>query len=107
MNYLSNALIKVTMFFITRLVMVVGKKSANAFRQNQICVGKMNGFIEEMIEGQKVIKVFNHEAHAKEEIVRLSKDFEGTLSDGECIKLIGIHRNTYYKYKKELVEDRA
>jgi DNA invertase Pin-like site-specific DNA recombinase len=41
-------------------------------------------------------------AHAKEEIICLSKDFEGTLSDGECIKLIGIHRNTYYKYKKEL-----
>ena len=41
-------------------------------------------------------------AHAKEEIIRLSKNFEGTLSDGECIKLIGIHRNTYYKYKKEL-----
>lgn len=41
-------------------------------------------------------------AHAKEEIIRLSKDFSGSLSDSECIKLIGIHRNTYYKYKKEL-----
>lgn len=47
-------------------------------------------------------RITKMKAHAKEEIVRLSKDFEGTLSDGECIKLIGIHRNTYYKYKKEL-----
>lgn len=64
----------VTMFFITRLVMVVGKKSANAFRQNQICVGKMNGFIEEMIEGQKVVKVFNHEEHARKEFKELSNN---------------------------------
>ena len=64
----------VTMFFITRLVMVVGKKSANAFRQNQICVGKMNGFIEEIIEGQKVVKVFNHEDHARKEFKELSNN---------------------------------
>ena len=41
-------------------------------------------------------------APAKEQILRLSKDFNGALSDAECIKLIGINRNTYYKYKKEL-----
>ena len=42
------------------------------------------------------------EGPAKEQILRLSKDFNGTLSDAECIKLIGISRNTYYKYKKAL-----
>ena len=35
---------------------------------------------------------------------KYSKDFDGSLSDAECIKLIGIARNTYYKYKKELRE---
>ena len=29
-------------------------------------------------------------------------DFDGTLCDADCIKLIGIARNTYYKYKREL-----
>ncbi|MBR5646882.1 MAG: ABC transporter ATP-binding protein [Treponema sp.] len=62
----------VTMLLITRLLVVIGKHSANAFRQNQICVGKLNGFVEEMIEGQKVIKVFNHEAHAKTEFNALA-----------------------------------
>ena len=38
-------------------------------------------------------------------IYRYSKDFSGNLSDKECIKLIGISRNTYYKYKKELREE--
>ena len=39
---------------------------------------------------------------AKEAIKKYSKDFEGNLLDAECIKLIGISKNTYYKYKKEL-----
>ena len=44
---------------------------------------------------------------ALEMIARYSKDFGGTLSDAECIKLIGIARNTYYKYKRELREQSA
>lgn len=41
---------------------------------------------------------------AKERILKYSKDFNGSLSDQECIKLVGVSRNTYYKYKKELKE---
>lgn len=39
---------------------------------------------------------------AKEIILKHSKDFNGTLNDAECIKLVGISRNTFYKYKAEL-----
>ncbi len=39
---------------------------------------------------------------AKQLILKHSRDFGGTLSDGECIRLIGIARNTYYRYKAEL-----
>ena len=41
----------------------------------------------------------------KEAIKKHSKTFGGTLTDKECIKLIGIAQGTYYKYKKELVEE--
>lgn len=41
---------------------------------------------------------------AKEVIQRHSKDFGGTLSDIEVMKLTGLARNTFYKYKKELRE---
>lgn len=41
---------------------------------------------------------------AKEDIKKYSKDFNGTLSDVDVIKLIGISRNSYYKYKKEIIE---
>lgn len=42
---------------------------------------------------------------SKEDIKKYSKDFEGTLKDIEVMKLIGISRNSYYKYKKELIEE--
>lgn len=41
---------------------------------------------------------------AKEMIKKHSKTFGGTLTDKECIKLIGIAANTYYKYKKDIIE---
>lgn len=41
---------------------------------------------------------------AKEQIQKYSKDFNGSLKDTEVMKLIGISRNSYYKYKKELIE---
>ena len=41
---------------------------------------------------------------AKEQIKKYSKDFNGTLKDIEVMKLVGLARNTYYKYKKELNE---
>lgn len=38
------------------------------------------------------------------EILKKSKDFHGSMTDADLIKVLGIARNTYYKYKKELVE---
>ena len=43
---------------------------------------------------------------AKGQIITYSKDFDGTLKDTEVIKLVGISRNTYYKYKKELLQEK-
>ena len=40
----------------------------------------------------------------KEDIKKYSKDFNGTLSDVDVMKLLGIARNSFYKYKKELKE---
>lgn len=41
-------------------------------------------------------------ARSKEQILKYSKDFGGQLPDAECIKMLGISRNTFYKYKREL-----
>lgn len=44
-------------------------------------------------------------AAAKEAIRKYSKDFDGTLNDKDAIVLVGVARNTYYKYKKELLQE--
>ena len=57
--------------FISRSV---GSQSGRYFVKQQITLGKMNGFIEEMISGQKVVKVFNHEEEAIKDSVLLMKN---------------------------------
>lgn len=44
-------------------------------------------------------------APAMEQIKKLSKDFNGTNTDAEIMKITGLARNTYYKYKRELKEE--
>lgn len=44
---------------------------------------------------------------AKADILKYSKDFGGTLNDTECIRMIGIARNTYYAYKRSLKATQA
>ena len=43
----------------------------------------------------------------KEEIRKYCKAFYGTLTDKDTMKLLGIARNTYYKYKREIIEELA
>ncbi len=52
-----------SMLFITRSI---GFKSAKHFLKQQQSLGDLNGYVEEMVSGQKVIKVFNHEEKAIE-----------------------------------------
>lgn len=42
---------------------------------------------------------------AKEKIRKYSKDFDGMLGDKETMQLVGVARNTYYKYKREMAEE--
>lgn len=41
----------------------------------------------------------------KAQIRKKSRDLNGTMTDRDLIKVLGIARNTYYKYKKELLEE--
>ena len=45
----------------------IGKKSTRNFRVQKATLSEMNGYIEEMMSGQKVVKVFNYEERAIEE----------------------------------------
>lgn len=58
-----------TVFFVTKYV---GSRSAKNYVMHQKALGSLNGFVEEMTEGQKVIKVFCHEDKAREGFKQLN-----------------------------------
>ena len=61
----------VVMFFVTK---IVGGRSAKYFIEQQKVMGKAEGFMEETVGGQKVIKVFNHEEEAKESFDKVNEE---------------------------------
>ena len=70
MLVLSPVLTLVTFAMLAVMLWVVkgiGSRSRRYFAEQQKTLGAVNGYIEEMIEGQKVIKVFNYEESAKAE----------------------------------------
>ncbi len=57
------------------VVKVIGGRSRVNFQRQQAALGAVNGYIEEMIEGQKVIKVFNHEKKAISQFTALNDEY--------------------------------
>lgn len=55
------------------------------------------------VKGTKLIT--KKSVESKKYIIKYSKDFAGTLKDIEVMKLVGLARNTYYKYKKEIIAE--
>lgn len=75
MIYLSIPLTGVEIIIILlmfRVTKVIGAKSGKYFGLQQKDIGAVNGYIEEMMEGQKVVKVFCHEEEAKANFDRLN-----------------------------------
>lgn len=75
----------VTNIYLTLVVMIslaiilfvtkkITSKSGKYFVKQQECIGNLNGYIEEMINGQKVVKVFCHEDKAKEGFDKLNDE---------------------------------
>ena len=59
-------------FAMTKISRTFGGKSAKYMTFQQKSLAKVEGFIEEMMEGQKVIKVFNHEEESKKDFSKLN-----------------------------------
>ena len=84
MIYTSLPLFLVTLLMLgaTMLVFLLrGKKSRELFRQQQAALGDLNGNIQEMIEGLKVVKAFTHEDEAEAEFEELNQHFYTTARD--------------------------
>lgn len=70
-------LVMIGMLIIMGIVVkVLGGKSQKNFVAQQAAVGKLNGYVEELTEGQKVVKVFNHEEIAKAEFEEINSHLQ-------------------------------
>lgn len=67
----------ITIFFIPIFVfsgVLIGKMSRKYYSGQQAALGAVNGYIEETVSGQKVVKVFNHEENCTDEFALLNDD---------------------------------
>lgn len=74
---LLTIILSLLMVYATRRL---GKLSARYFKQQQADLGQLNGFVEEMLTGQKVVKTFCHEDEAVERFRQLN----ASLRDSAC-----------------------
>ena len=91
-----------------KLAFIQAEKEVADLRQRTkegIETARLNGKQIGIAKGTKLIT--KKSISSKEKIKQLSKCFSGNLTDKAVIELIGLTRNTYYKYKKELLEQMA
>ena len=91
----------VTMVTVVGVIFVtktLAGKSAKFFVGQQKSLGAVNGYVEEMITGQKVVKVFNHEEVTKAEFDKLNTELcENAFSAGKFANMMGpINNNLGY-----------
>ena len=90
-----------------KLVFAQAQKEVDDLHQRTaegLITAKMNGKQVGQPKGSKLTT--KKSIAAKEIIKKHSKDFDGTLEDADVIKLAEISRNSFYKYKKEIREER-
>ena len=78
---LLTVLVVILLIVAFFIIKTLGKKSAHYFRAQQKCVGEVNGYIEEFIEGQKVVKVFCHEPAAKKDFAEINENLRNAATN--------------------------
>ena len=73
-NVILSLVTFVTLPLMTFAATTIAKKSGRYFGEQQASLGAMNGFIEETVSGQKVVKVFCHEASCKQDFDLINDD---------------------------------
>ncbi|MCD8193571.1 MAG: ABC transporter ATP-binding protein/permease, partial [Tannerellaceae bacterium] len=79
MLYISPVLTLVTLVTVPLMIFLARRivlKSSRYFKAQQASLGDLNGYIEEMISGQKVIKIFGHEPQVEAEFAVINTDLQ-------------------------------
>ena len=97
-SWILTIVAMVTIMAVVFSTKFLAGKSAKFFIGQQKSLGAVNGYIEEMISGQKVVKVFNHEEVAKEEFDKLNAELQqNAYSAGKFTNMMGpINNNLGY-----------
>lgn len=78
----TNWFLGLITIIVTPLLVIISKtivkKGRSAYARQQQVLGMLNGFVEEILSGQKVVKVFNHEERAVEEFAYLNEELKKT-----------------------------
>lgn len=88
MIYTSAPLFIITVLMLAAAMSVFflrGKKSRVLFQRQQAALGELNGNIQEMIEGLKVVKAFTHESEAEAEFEELNSNFYTVARDANYL----------------------
>ena len=85
-SFWLSLVVLVSTFFMTFMVKKIGGNSAKFMVSQQTSLAEEEGFVEEMMKGQKVVKVFTHEEKAKEDFDRLN---EKLFKDSERAHIFG------------------
>lgn len=75
-DLILTAFVLVSIVLMMWLAGKIGGRSGKYFVQQQKTLGELNGYTEEMINGQKVVKVFNHEGKAREGFARRNEELQ-------------------------------
>ena len=73
-NWILTIITLVTVPVIMMALKYITSYSRKYYKAQQAAIGTLNGYMEETVQGQRVVKVFNHEEAAKEEFDFLNKD---------------------------------
>ena len=93
-----TAVVLVTVFGILFITKTVAGRSAKFFIGQQKALGAVNGYVEEMVNGQRVVKVFCHEETCKEEFDKLNNNLrENAFKAGAFSNMMGpVNNNLSY-----------
>ena len=97
-SWILTCVILVTVTCILFITVKIVGKSAKFFIGQQKSLGKLNGYVEEMISGQKVVKVFTREAVCKEEFDKLNEELcQNAYTAGRLSNMMGpVNNNLGY-----------
>ena len=97
-SWILTIVMAFTVALIIYVTKVLASKSAGYFIGQQTALGAVNGYIEEMISGQKVVKIFNHEEVCKESFDKINEELRANAYNaGKFSNMLGpINNNLGY-----------